>query len=109
MSTGSKVIAQTDRQTHTNMTKTLPLPHTREVINLTNTKMYLTNTVQLKYHRKYKYCLKVPEFSSIFLKKFRDFSSVFKIPRLFRDWKMLSHFPEFLQSMWKQWLLTTVY
>ena len=38
MSTGSKVIARTDRQTdrhthtHTHTTKTLPLPHTREVI-----------------------------------------------------------------------------
>ena len=37
MSSGSKVIAQTDTQTHrhtdkhTDMTKTLPLPHTREV------------------------------------------------------------------------------
>ena len=31
MSTGSKVIAQTDR--HTDRTKTLPLPHTREVTN----------------------------------------------------------------------------
>ena len=41
MSTGSKVIARTDRQTdrqthtqthrHTDMTKTLPLPHMREV------------------------------------------------------------------------------
>ena len=38
MSTGSKVIAQTDthRQTdtHTDTTKTLPLPHTREVTML---------------------------------------------------------------------------
>ena len=33
MSTGSKVIARTDTQTerHTDMTKTLPLPHTRQV------------------------------------------------------------------------------
>ena len=32
MSTGSKVIARTDRHTHTHTTKTLPPPHTREVI-----------------------------------------------------------------------------
>ena len=31
MSTASKVISQTDRQTHTHTMKTLPLPHMREV------------------------------------------------------------------------------
>ena len=31
MLTGSKVITQTDRHTHTDMRKTLPLPHMREV------------------------------------------------------------------------------
>ena len=41
MSTGSKVIARTDTQTHTqthrdtDTTKTLPLPHTREVMTTT--------------------------------------------------------------------------
>ena len=48
MSTGSKVIAQTGRQTHrqthtqtdthTDTMKTLPLPHTREVITMGTSK-----------------------------------------------------------------------
>ena len=36
MSTHSKVIVQTDTHTHTDMTKTLPLPHMREVTTALN-------------------------------------------------------------------------
>ena len=45
VSTASKVISQTDRQTdaHTHTTKALPLPHTREVKMNMNSPNYLKN------------------------------------------------------------------
>ena len=84
------------------------------LMNLTNIKIYLTSIFQLKSQRnnKNKKWLKFPHFSSIsgkfpwlfqylgqisltfpvFWVKFPDFSSLFKIPRLFPDWKKFSHF-----------------
>ena len=70
-------------------------------MNLTNTKIYLANTLQLKIREKYKmakipqlflvFWLKIPHFP-LFWVKFPDFFQSAQNFQTFPDWKMFSHF-----------------